>query len=203
MARHAPALLLGGLLCTLIAGCGGDSERAASTAEATRTTEPPHLEQYLLQADEVPGLTPIVSPQTDPGPPFDLPEAGTERLRRSGYISTTYQPAEGDRSGGVSSVLLFETESGARNWMAYETSDEVIKDQILAGAEIRRFQVADLPGAHGFTGPDLHGNAIGHVYWTQGRCMMLIGLEVEGPRVERLSAGAKAIHERTGGTCPD
>ena len=45
--------------------------------------------------------------------------------------------------------------------------------------------------------------AIGHVYWTQGRCMMLIGLEVEGPRVERLSAGAKAIYERTGGTCPD
>jgi hypothetical protein len=33
--------------------------------------------------------------------------------------------------------------------------------------------------------------------------MMLIGLEVEGPRVERLSAGAKAIYERTGGTCPN
>ena len=33
--------------------------------------------------------------------------------------------------------------------------------------------------------------------------MMLIGLEVEGPRVERLSAGATAIYERTGSTCPD
>ena len=62
---------------------------------------------------------------------------------------------------------------------------------------------AGVPGGNGWTGPDLHGNAIGQVYWTQGRCMMLIGLEVEGPRVERLSAGAKAIYERSGGTCPD
>ena len=86
--------------------------------------------------------------------------------------------------------------------MAYETSDGAIRQQI-PGATIERFQVPDVPGANGWTGPDLHGNAIGHVYWTQGRCMLLIGLEVEGPRVERLSAGAQAVYERTGGTCPD
>ena len=186
----------------LLAGCNGDSDRPTRTADTSKTAKPPGLEKYLLQADEVPGLEPIESPQTDTGQPFDLPEDGAERLRRSGYISTTYQPAEGDRSAGVSSVLLFETEAGARDWMAYETSDEAIHDQI-PDAKIKRFQVPDVPGANGWTGPDLHGNAIGHVYWTQGRCMMLIGLEVEGPRVERLSAGAKAIYERTGGTCPD
>jgi hypothetical protein len=192
----------------LIVGCEGDTDRAASTTDAATTdaattVASPKLEKYLLQVDEVPGLEPIESSQADSGPPFDpLPEDGAERLRRSGYISTTYQPAEGDRSGGVSSVLVFETEAGARDWMAYETSDEAIRHQI-PGAKIKRFQVPDVPGAHGWTGPDLHGNAIGHVYWTQGRCMMLIGLEVEGPRVERLSAGAKAIYERTGGTCPD
>jgi hypothetical protein len=155
-----------------------------------------------MQDGEVPGLAPIGSPQTDTGPPFALPEDGTERLRRSGYISSTFQPAEGDRSGGVSSVLLFETEDGARDWMAYETSDEAIQHQI-PGAKIKRFRVAAVPGAHGWTGPDLHGNAIGHVFWTQGRCMLLLGLEVEGPRVARLSAGAEAVYERTGGTCPD
>jgi hypothetical protein len=32
---------------------------------------------------------------------------------------------------------------------------------------------------------------------------MLISIETGGPRVELLSAGAKAIYERTGGTCPD
>ncbi len=186
----------------LVVGCGGESDRATSTPDAATSVAPPNLEQYLLQVDEFPGLEPMSSPQTVSGEPFDLPKDGADRLRRSGYISTTYQPAEGDRSGGVSSVLLFETEAGARDWMAYETSDEAIRSQI-PGAKIKRFQVLDVPGAHGWTGPDQHGNAIGHVYWTQGRCMMLIGLEVEGPRVERLSAGAKAIYERTGGTCPD
>ena len=86
--------------------------------------------------------------------------------------------------------------------MTYETSAEVLQHQIPDG-KFKWFQVPDVPGANGWTGPDLHGNAIGNVYWTQGRCMMLISVENEGPRVEPLSAGAKAIYERTGGTCPD
>ena len=98
-------------------------------------------------------------------------------------------------------MLLFESEAGARDWMAYETSDEVIR--LVPGAKIRRFEVPGVPGATGWTGPDLHGNAIGQVYWVQDRCMLLIGLETEGPRVERLSVGARAVYERTGGTCPD
>jgi hypothetical protein len=101
----------------------------------------------------------------------------------------------------VSSVLLFFTRTGAQDWMAYETSLEAIRLQI-PGAEIERFDVPEVPGATGWTGPDIHGNAIGQVYWTQGRCMLLLGLEVEGPRVARLAAGAKAIYERTGGDCP-
>jgi hypothetical protein len=203
MAPRASGIALAGLLSVLIVGCGGESDQATSATDAASTVAPLDLEKYLLQGDEVPGLEPVSSPQTDSEEPFELSKDGAERLRRSGYVSTTYQPAEGDRSGGVSSVLLFETESGARDWMAYETSDEVIEDQILRGGKFKRFQVPAVPGAHGFTAPDLHGNPIGHVYWTQGRCMMLIGLEVEGPRVARLSAGVKAIHERTGGTCPD
>jgi hypothetical protein len=202
MALRTSRIALAALLGMVIVGCGAESDRATSTTDAATTVAPPDLAQYLLQVDEVPGLKPTSSPQTDSGAPFALTKDGAERLRRSGYISTTYQPAVGDRSGGVSSVLLFETVAGARDWMAYETSDEALQHQI-PGAKIQRFQVRDVPGAIGWTGPDLHGNAIGHVYWTQGRCMMLIGLEVEGPRVERLSAGAKAIYERTGGTCPD
>jgi hypothetical protein len=97
----------------LIVGCGGESDRATSTTDAATTVAPPNLEPYLLQVDEVPGLEPMSSPQTDSGEQFDLPKDGAERLRRSGYISTTYQPAKGDRSAGVSSVLLFETEAGA------------------------------------------------------------------------------------------
>jgi hypothetical protein len=199
MAPRTARIALAGLIGMLLIGCGGESERGTSTADEA----PPDLDEYLLRADEVPDLAPMMSPQTDSGAPFDpLPEDGVEWLQRTGYISTTYQPAEGDRGAGVSSVVLFETELGAREWMAYETSEEVIEHQV-PGARIRRFQVPGVPGATGWTGPDQHGNAIGHVYWTQGRCMLLIGLEVEGPRVERLSAGVKAVYERTGGTCPD
>jgi hypothetical protein len=150
----------------------------------------------------VPDLRPVASPETNSRDPFVLSEEGASHLQHSGYISTTYQPAEGDNGAGVSSVMLFKTAAGAREWMAYETSDAGIESQ-LPGSKVERFKVSDVPGATGWTGPDLHGNAIGQVYWTQGRCMMLIGLEVEGPRVERLSGGVKAIHDRTGGTCLD
>ena len=161
------------------------------------TGAPPNLTQHLLQADKVPGLKPMSSPQTDSGPPFDpLPEDGAELLERSGYVSTTYQRAQGERMGGVSSIVLFEAEAGARDWMAYETSDEALRAQ-MPTSKIERFQVSDVPGTHGWTGPDLHGNAIGQVYWTQGRCMMTIAIEVDGPRVEPLSAAAKSIYERT------
>jgi hypothetical protein len=200
--RIAFAALLGMLLLVVV-GCGGESDRATSTTDAAATVASPDLTRYLLQADEVPGLKPLSPPQTDSGPPFDpLPEDGVERLERSGYVSTTYQPAQGERIGGVSTVVLFEAEAGARDWMAYETSEEALRAQ-MPSSKIERFHVSDVPGAQGWTGPDLHGNAIGQVYWTQGRCMMTIAIEVEGPRVETLSAAAKSIYERTDGTCPD
>jgi hypothetical protein len=201
MTPRTSRMALGGLLCVLITGCGSGSEPTKSASGTPRTTAPSGLAEYLLQDDEVPGLAPIQSPQTDTGPPFDLPEGAVKRLQRSGYVSTTYQPANGGNSAGVSSVLLFKTAAGARTWMAYETSDEGIKAQI-PNARIKRFTIAGVPGATGWTGPDLHGNSIGQAYWTEGRCMLTIGLEVEGPHVEGLSAGAKAIYQRTGGTCP-
>jgi hypothetical protein len=195
-----------------LSGCGSDDAAPASrddrasaspTSAAPAASPPsPNLDQYLLQVDEGPGLEPMSSPQTDSGEPFPLTEGGAETLERSGYISTTYQTGEGDSIAGVSSVLLFETDAGARDWMAYETSAAVLRHQIPDG-KFKWFQIPDVPGATGWTGPDLHGNAIGNVYWTQGRCMMLISVETGGPRVEPLSAGAKAIYERTGGTCPD
>ncbi len=194
----------------LAVGCGAESNpttsapdaATTSTSDAATTAAPPKVDQYLLQVDEGPGLEPMSSPQTDSGEPFPLPEGGAEILERSGYISTTYQTGQGVNIAGVSSVLLFETEAGARDWLNYETNAEVLRQQIPDG-KFNRFQVPGVPGATGWTGPDLHGNAIGTVYWTQGRCMMLISVETGGPRVEPLVAGAKAIYERTDGTCPE
>ena len=201
MRSRGSLLPLAGLLGVLLAACGGGgTERAASSPDPTSMVTPSDMDRFLLRPDEVPGLSPVSTPMTPIGPPFELDQYGKDQLRRSGFISMTYQPAEGE-GAGVSSVLLFFTVTGARQWMAYETSLRAIRLQV-PGATIERFDVPGVPGATGWTGPDVHGHAIGQVYWTQGRCMLLIGLEIEGPRAERLSAGARAIYERTGGECP-
>jgi hypothetical protein len=206
MARRAALVALLGLLVALLVGCGGDDEPSTSSPETpTESAEvagPTGLEEYLLQDGDIPGLVPIDSPVTNESDPFDLPPGGAEVLQRSGYVSTTFQPAEGEEAAGVSSVLLFDSEQGARAWMAYETLESVLRFQIPEG-DFDRFRVRDVPGARGWTGPDLHGNAIGNVYWTQGRCMLLVAIETEGPKVELLSTGAQSIYERTGGTCPE
>src|SRR5215207_9533667 len=107
MAPRAYGIALIGLLGLLIVGCGGESDRATSPTDEATTVALPDLMPYLLQVDEVPGLEPMSSPQTGSGPPFDpLPEDGAERLERSGYLSTTYQPAQGERIRGVSTVVL-------------------------------------------------------------------------------------------------
>ena len=201
--RRAALVVLTGVF---LAGCGADPEGPsptdATTTDATTTDTPADIDRYLLLADEVPGLAPVSSPFTDTGEPFDLPDDGAELLARSGYVSNTYQTAQGEHGAGVSSVLLFESEAGARDWMAYEISDTTLHQQ-LPDSTITRFEVPEIPGASGWTGPDLHGNAIGTITWTQGRCMLTISIETKGPRVRPLSVGAQGIYERTGGTCPD
>jgi hypothetical protein len=125
-----------------------------------------------------------------------------ERLGRAGFISITFQPLSGDdHNAGVSTVLVFKTAEGARDWLEYETSDEGI-DSAVPGAKPKRFAVRGVPGARGWTGRDRHGNPIGHVFWVQGRCEMVLGNEGEGAFVEPLSIGVKAVYERTKGVCP-
>jgi hypothetical protein len=210
MASRTSRIALTGLFGVFAVACGGEPDSTMSTTDAATTSASeaataaasPDVDQYLLQVDEGPRLEPMSTPQTNSGEPFPLPDGGAEVLERSGYVSSTYQTGQGDSIAGVSSVLLFETEGGARDWMTYETSAELLRHELPDG-KFNWFQVPDVPGATGWTGPDLHGNAIGNVYWTQGRCMMLISIETAGPRVKPLSAGAEAIYKRTGGTCPD
>ena len=125
-----------------------------------------------------------------------------ERLRRAGFISITFQPLNGDDgNSGVTTVLLFKTAEGARDWLEYETSDEGI-DSMVPGAKPKRFTVPGVPGARGWTGGDRRDHPIGHVFWVQGRCEMVLGNEGEGDFVKPLSIGAKAIYDRTKGVCP-
>ena len=195
-------LLMGSFLG--IAACGDDG----GTTAAEREEAPPakvNVERFLMQAGEEPGFEPIEEPRTDHGVQSlagGFPANDVERLRRAGFISLTLQPLSGDDgNAGVSTILLFKTAKGARDWLEYETSDEGI-DSMVPGAKPKRFRAPGIPGARGWTGRDRHGNLIGHVFWVQGRCEMLLGNEGKGDFVKPLSIGAKAIHERTNGECP-
>jgi hypothetical protein len=219
MARTAFTVLL--VVSVLgIAACGDDNgDEGGTTApdvEATSTTAADsneaqsaevNLERFLLQDGEEPGFKRIAAPRTEPGVEAfvqggDVPDAAAQRLRRAGFISFTFQPMVVDGgNAGVTNVHLFKTARGARDWMEWETSDEGIHGQI-PDTKIDRFTVGGIPGARGWTGTDLHGNRIGHVFWVQGRCMMVIGNEGEGDFVKPLSTGATAIYERTKGVCP-
>lgn len=184
-----------------------DAGTAATTAAESDETPPAkvNVERFLMQAGEEPGFKAVEAPRTDYGAQSlagGFAADDVERLRRAGFISITFQPLSGDHgSAGVSTVRLFETAEGARDWLEYETSDEGI-DSMVPGAKPKRFTVPGIPGARGWTGRDRHDNRIGHVFWVQGRCELLLGNEGRGDFVKPLSIGAKAIYDRTKGVCP-
>src|SRR5687767_7726447 len=162
-----------------IGACGDDNEdqggtTAASDTERTATAaksdeaQPAKvdLKRFLLQDGEEPGFKRIAAPRTETGLEAfvqggDVPDDAAQRLRRSGFISFTFQPmvVEGGNAG-VTNVHLFKTAQGARDWMERETSDEGIHGQI-PDTKIDRFTVSGIPRARGWTGTDLHGNRIG------------------------------------------
>ena len=192
MLRTTSLIALAGLACAFAAGCGDDATSSPAAAKAQPAKV--DVERFLMQAGEEPGFDPIEEPRTDHGVQslvggFSAGEV--ERLRRAGFSSITFQPLSADDHGaGVTTVLLFKTAEGARDWLEYETSDEGI-DSAVPGAKPKRFTVRGVPGARGWTGRDRHGNPIGHVFWVQGRCEMVIGNEGEGDFVEPLSIGAQ------------
>ena len=164
MAPRSIRIAVAGLLGVFVVGCAGESDSPTrptdavmpSTAEDPATVTTPNVDRYLLRVDEGAGLHPLSPPQTVSGEPFPLPEGGAAVLERSGYISMAYQTGQGDSIAGVSSVLVFENEAGARDWMTYEMSGEVLRHELPDG-KFAWFEVPDVAGATGWTGPDRHG----------------------------------------------
>ena len=147
MVRTTPLIALAALACAFAAGCGDDETRDPTAAKAQPAKV--DVERFLMQAGEEPGFDPVEAPRTDHGAQAlaggFAPEE-VERLRRAGFISLTLQPLSGDdHNAGVTTVLLFKTAEGARDWLEYETSDEGI-DSMVPGAKPKRFTVPGVPG---------------------------------------------------------
>ena len=132
-----------------IAACGDDNgdeggptaapdvETTATTAAESDEAQPAKgkPERFLMQAGEEPGFEPIEEPRTDHGVRSlagGFPADEVERLRRAGFTSITFQPLSGDDcNAGVTTVILFKTAGGARDWLEYETTDEGIDGERL------------------------------------------------------------------------
>ena len=199
-AASVVALLLGG------SACGGDEPATPEAANGTARSGAQDVDRFLIRNGEQPGFRPEGDALTVVGVDalanhWGLTPAAAQQLRDRGFVSFTTRRTLGRDAAGVNEVLLFRTPDGARAQMAHDLRASTIH-ATLPQTRIRRFMVRDVPGARGWTGSDLHGNPIGTVQWVQGRCMFLLVSEGDLPFVELLSAGARAIHERTGGDCP-
>jgi hypothetical protein len=166
----------------------------------------PDLDRLLMQKGEEPGFRPGALPgampetrQTITGveavvKEFGLPQADAQRLRRDGFISSISAPIRGPGTAGITTVDVYETAEGAKNSQAHQLSSDVIGP--VEG--LRYFTVSGVPGARGWTASEPH---VANVVWVQGRCMFVLGNQGPGRLARRLSAGVRAIYERTNGEC--
>lgn len=186
-----------------VSACGGES----SAEDPEPAPESKDLTSFLIQDNEEPGFRQEGEPETFEGvdafaAEVRLTDDEAETLRGLGFVSFTVTFISGpDDAAGVSNVQLFEDAAGAAEWMAHDSSDEVIRLG-LPDAKIERFSVDSIPGSTGWTSPVPDGPPVANVLWVQGACLFTLGNQGTGQLVDDLTTGAEAIYRRTEGTCP-
>ena len=186
----------------MASGCG---ESAPGAAKATARPDKVDYTRFLMRDGEQPGYRRVESVLTEDAETFAeharLTKAELSRMRSAGMGPATYQPTEGPNSRGVTSVTLFASAQGARQWLAQEQREDYIRRQLPDGGKLRRFVVPGIPGARGWTASK-GSHIVGNIFWVQGRCLMILGHESRGPFDGPLATGAHAIYQRTKGQCP-
>lgn len=183
-------------------GCGGSAPEAAKT---TARQDKVDYTRFLMRDGEQPGFRRVENVVTEDAETFaenaGLTKAELSRMRSAGMGLGTYQPTEGPNSRGVTSVTLFATALGARQWLAHEQREDYIRRHMPDGGKLRRFVVPGIPGARGWSASK-GSHIVGNIFWVQERCLMILGYESTGPFDGPLATGAHAIYQRTKGQCP-
>ena len=206
MTRHQH--IKAGLVVALVGGAfmaSGCGASAPKVAKATARSDTVDYARFLMRDGEQPGYRRVETVLTEDAETFAeharLTKAERSRMRSAGMGTATDQPTEGPNSRGVTSVTLFASAQGARQWMAQEQREDYIRRQMPEGGKLRRFVVPGIPGAHGWSASK-GSRIVGNIFWVQGRCMMILGNEGPSPLAGSLAAGAEAIYRRTNGPCP-
>jgi hypothetical protein len=192
------------LVATLVViGCGSSTSKSSSAAGSGAPKPAPTsvLTGFLVRSGEEPGFTPR-SPQISrsvnawvTGEPPELRTADIQRYKAEGFVAAALEHTAPSGGGdGVSNVIEFATSTGARQEMTHVL-------QAVGGAT--KFTVAGVPTARGATAHN-PGETDTNLVWVQGRCTLLIGESIPNSTAPTgpLSAAARAVYRRTGGTCP-
>lgn len=193
-------------LALAAAACGDsaekdDSEDSTTTTAAAVASE---LDQFLVRANEVPGLSPAGEPGRLPSliaydAAFNLSDADEQRLKANGFQSSVEVRLEGESSDGLSSVDLYATADGAAAELAYIVGNKQATKPVEV-TNLTQFAIPGVPTAVGWTFDKPNGDRTADVHWTQGRCLLTLGQQPVA--IDDLRAGVKALFDRTGGKCP-
>jgi hypothetical protein len=195
-----------------LAACGddGDEPTRPQATKGVPRSGAPDLDRFLMRKGEEPGFRPGALPgamprtrQTIKGVEalvneLGLTQADEQRLRKEGFISSASGPIRGPRTAGITTVEVYETEEGAKHSQAHELRPDVIR-AFGPVESLRYFTISGVPGARGWAASKPH---VANVVWVQGRCMFVLGNQGPGRLAGPLSAGVRAIYERTTGECP-
>ena len=176
-----------------------------AAAACPTPTDAADMDRFLVRADEAPGLSPSGEPLALLSvsalvEEFGVPEAEQRRLRDHGFQLLVTQMIVGrSDAAGISTVDLFASADGAGREFEYLVSSK----EEDAPAGIENFEQFDVPGvttATGWTFDKPGGHKAADVHWTQGRCLLTLGMEPAS--IDLLRTGVRALYERTGGRCP-
>lgn len=199
-AKGAAATLAIALTAT---ACGSSAHPTAQPSSGSRSATP-GLTSLLVSRGEEPGFT-LTPPRTMTSVAAWVSFAGgsptqaateTRRYELELFRAAALEQTPGSGGAqGVSNVIEFATAAGAQK----ERANLLHPPGVSA-----RFPVAGLPTAGGLAEGSAQNGSAANVVWVQGRCTLLVGdFRPTGtaPRQPLIKA-AKAVYNRTHGTCP-
>jgi hypothetical protein len=140
----------------------------------------------------------------------DVKRLTKERFAAGATERLSPAPGSAADAAGISWAIRFGSSRGAKHEKAFFLNDARTP---RSGMHVRFFDIPGLPGARGFSFTDNDPQTTGgaaNVVWTRSSCAFLVGdfqpnsgsRGNDGPIVDPVIAGAKAIVKRTRGACP-
>jgi hypothetical protein len=191
---------------------------ALGVAAVPAVAAAPSLNAYVVQGEDMTGFTPKGEPTLYANLDEllrkayqDTPAAYRKdkaRLQPEGFRQALNQPlasvADPDGSAGQSFVMAFASGRGARAEARFAVKDGTNPEHYGKDVRIRRFRIAGVPGAIGWTNTTkAHEGGSANAVFTVGHCVFGVGDYVgSGSPATPVIAGVQALSKRANGTCP-